>query len=179
MSIKLDDDRMREFLRLFTSHEIRLRAFAMSMIANYADAEDVLQEANLVMWKRFDQFTPGTTFMSWAGRVVYLVALQHRRTRKRDRLQFGEKFFSAMANVAVRDDVAAQLSEQEHALSDCICKLKTEQREMLRAKYAENISVDQMSIMFNRSVEAIYKALNRTRRILHDCVRARISHGGC
>jgi RNA polymerase sigma-70 factor (ECF subfamily) len=117
--------------------------------------------------------------MSWAGRVVYLVALQHRRTRKRDRLQFGEKFFSAMTSVAIREDVSAQLGEQEHALSDCICKLSAEQREMLRAKYAENISVNQMSVMFNRSVEAIYKALNRTRRILHDCVRAKISHGGC
>jgi RNA polymerase sigma-70 factor (ECF subfamily) len=168
---------MQEFLRLFTSHELRLRAFAMSMIANYADAEDVLQQANLVMWKRFDSFQSGTNFMSWAGRIVYLVALQHRRHQRRDRLKFGEEFFAAMVTIAVREDVAALLSEHEHALSECIHKLKAEQQEMLQAKYAENISVDQMGLMFNRSVEAIYKALNRTRRMLHDCVRSKISHG--
>jgi len=167
-------DRMQEFLRLFTSHELRLRAFAMSMISNYADAEDVLQEANLVLWKRFDQFEAGTTFMSWAGRVVYLVALEHRRKLQRSKVQFGEEFFKAVANVAVRDDVASIMGEHEHALGDCISKLKAEHQEMLRARYADGISVEQMSGMFNRSVEAIYKVLSRTRRVLHDCVSFKI-----
>jgi len=169
-----DADRMRQFLRLFTSHELRLRAFAMSMIANYADAEDVLQEANLVLWKRFDQFQPGTSFMSWAGRVVYLVALEHRRKLSRSKLQFGEEFFTAVANMAVRDEVASTMGEHEHALGECIAKLKAEHQKMLRARYADGISVEQMSGMFNRSVDAIYKVLTRTRRILHDCVSYKI-----
>jgi RNA polymerase sigma-70 factor (ECF subfamily) len=169
-----DKTHMQEFLRLFTSHELRLRAFAMTLVANYADAEDVLQEANLVMWERFEQFQPGTKFMSWAGRVVYLEAMEHRRKALRSKVRFGEDFFKAIATVALRDDVAADMGEHEHALGECIAKLKPEHQDILRARYADGIGVEQLSSMFHRSVEAIYQVLSRTRKVLHDCVNHKI-----
>lgn len=178
MAGQIDDERLSEFMRLFTSHEIRLRAFAISMVSNYADAEDILQEANMVMWKKFDQFQSGTSFMAWGGRVVYLAALRHRQNKKRNPASFCEDFYSAMANVALREDVTLQLGEQEHALSECIGKLSPQQRRMIQARYMDNVTVNQMSTMFNRSVQAVYKALNRTRQALFECVSSKISQGG-
>jgi RNA polymerase sigma-70 factor, ECF subfamily len=174
-------DRMEEFLKLFTKHELRLRAFAMSMVANFADAEDVVQQANLLMWKRFDQFQLGTEFMSWAGRIVYLVALQHRQKQMQNKLQFGEAFFGAMATVAAREEVAERLGVHEKALGECMTRLKPEQQQLLKARYTDGNSIEQLSQTFHRSVEAIYKVLSRTRRMLHNCIclkiRTEASHG--
>ncbi len=59
-----DEDRVTEFVRLFTTYEVRLRAFAMTLLANHADVEDVLQQANVVLWTKFDDYEPGTNFMA-------------------------------------------------------------------------------------------------------------------
>jgi len=66
------EERVKDFMRLFTSNEPRLRAFAMSLIPNWADAEDVMQQANLVLWSKFEQFELGTDFYAWAGRSSIL-----------------------------------------------------------------------------------------------------------
>src|SRR3954468_23475897 len=55
-------DRVTEFVRLFTTYEVRLRAFAMTLLANHADVEDVLQQANLTLWAKFHEFEAGTNF---------------------------------------------------------------------------------------------------------------------
>ena len=153
-----------EFVRLLTSHEVRLRAFVLSMIPNFADAEDVLQQTNAVLWERFDQFQPGTNFMGWAGRVAYLEALQYLRKRRHDKNQFGEAFIKNVATVALRDDVDQRLNARIVALGECVAKLKPKQRDMLRARYFEGRSIEQIGQAFSRSAEAIYQTLSRIRR---------------
>jgi len=175
------EGRLDEFVRLFTSHEVRLRAFAMSLIVNYADAEDVLQQANLTLWKKFDQFAPGSDFMAWAGRVVYLEVQRHRRTQAKTKLQFGDAFLDAVASAAASGELMSELADRERLLSDCIAKLQPEHRAMLRARYDEGISVERMADLFNRSGQAVHSVLSRIRRALFDCVsrslQRRVHHG--
>ncbi len=169
-----ESQKVLEFVRLLTSHEVRLRAFALSMIPNFADAEDVLQQANVVLWERFDQFQPGTSFMHWAGRVVYLETLQYLRKKRNDKNQFGEAFLKNVAGVALQEDVDERLNTRILALGECVSKLKPGQRDMLRARYYEDRSIEQMQQLFHRSAEAIYQTLSRIRRALHDCVNLKV-----
>jgi RNA polymerase sigma-70 factor (ECF subfamily) len=169
-----ESQKVLEFVRLLTSHEVRLRAFVLSMIPNFADAEDVLQQTNAVLWERFDQFQPGTSFMSWAGRVAYLEALQHLRRRRTDKNKFGEAFLKNVADVALREEVDHRLNARIVALGECVAKLKPKQRDMLRARYFEKRTIEQMEQVFSRSAEAIYQTLSRIRRTLHDCVSMKV-----
>lgn len=165
-----DPNRIDEFLRLFMTHELRLRAYAMSLIPNHADAEDVLQESNLLLWKKFDQFVPGTSFMSWAGRVVYLEAQQKRRRQRRDKLKFGDDFFDAVSREATSEAMMAELRDRERALGDCVAKLRPEHRQILQARYDDGASIERIAALFDRSSEAIYNALSRIRKAVGDCV---------
>ncbi|MDB5327551.1 MAG: polymerase sigma-70 factor, Rhodopirellula/Verrucomicrobium family [Phycisphaerales bacterium] len=165
-----DDERVTEFVRLFTTYEVRLRAFAMTLLANHADVEDVLQQANLTLWAKFDEFQLGTNFMAWAGRVLYLKVQQHRRKQTREKLQFGDAYQDAILNEAIRGDLVNELGDRERALAECIANLRPEHREMLRARYDEQTSMERMADKFNRSREAIYNTLSRVRRALYDCV---------
>jgi len=38
------------------------------MVRNAADADDVLQETNLVLWRKTADFDPAREFMPWAMR---------------------------------------------------------------------------------------------------------------
>ncbi len=163
-------NRIDEFVGLFTSHELRLRAYAMSLIPNQTDAEDVLQQSNLLLWKKFDTFQSGTSFMAWAVRVVFHEAQRQRRKQVRDRLKFGDGFYEAVALEAASDDTGDVLAEQEARLAECIAKLRPGHRDLLRARYTDGWTVERMSASFNRSVEAIYNVLSRIRRALQACV---------
>lgn len=163
-----------EFVRLFTTHEGRLRALAMSMVVNRTDADDVLQQASLSLWKKFDQYQPGTNFMHWAGRFVYLHAVRHRRHQARQKMSFGDAFLEAILNAATHESMAAELSQREIALEYCLRKLSPDHRAMLRARYEEESSAQDMARIFNRTEQAIHNALSRIRRAVHDCINHRI-----
>ncbi len=49
------------------------------LLANRQQAQDVMQETNLVLWCTADQFQPGTNFAAWMMKVAYYQVLDHRR----------------------------------------------------------------------------------------------------
>jgi RNA polymerase sigma-70 factor (ECF subfamily) len=169
------EERVHEFMRLFTSHELRLRAFALSLIPNLADAEDVMQQANLVIWKKFEQFQPGTDFFAWACRVVFLEAKDFRKKQLRTKVRYGDEFFEAVAQETAA--MSEELGERQQVLGDCVAKLRPNYREMLRLRYEEGGSADAIAQRLGRSVDAIYNALSRLRKALGDCIDRKVRLG--
>ena len=51
-----------EFLDLFTQHQLRLYRYIVTVIADCVEAEDVLQNVNLVLLRKWDQFRWGADF---------------------------------------------------------------------------------------------------------------------
>ena len=167
-----DSERVNAFIRLFTANEPRLRGFAMSLIPNRADAEDVLQQANLVLWKKFDQFQLGTNFFAWASRIVYLESRDFRKRKLRSRVRFGNEFLEQVATEAA--EMGDELGDRERLLGDCVDRLKADDRELLRMRYESDSEPAGIADTLGRSVEAIYTALSRVRRKLMDCVDRKI-----
>ena len=164
----INNERVEEFVTLVTNHESRLRAFVVSLVPNWSDAEEVLQQAYLVMWKKFGDFQGGTNFFSWAARIVYLEVQSFRRRSARDKLHFSAEFFDAVASDT--EAMEAELEERQRLLNLCITRLKPEQRALLRSRYVDGQSVDSLAAAGGRSGMAIYQMLCRIRRILMECV---------
>ena len=66
----LTPERQEEFVRLLNGTHAMLLRYVLSLVANRHDAEDVLQRASVVMWKRFGTFESGTDFVAWDGDVT-------------------------------------------------------------------------------------------------------------
>lgn len=171
----IDRPRIGEFVRLFTSHEARLRGFAISLIPHWADAEEVMQQASMAMWTKFDEFQSGTNFFAWASRIVYLEAMRLRQNQARGRVRFSDAFCRAVAKVA--NDVSDDLPDREQALSDCLGKLKPDERELVRRRYEDGGSVESLAATLGRTEDAIYAALRRIRRQLFDCITRTLRAG--
>lgn len=76
---------------------------AVSIVREPAMAEDVVQEAALIALGKLADFTPGTNFNAWVGRMVRYVALNHaRKERKRRAPSFESMGDAADAEVAGR-----------------------------------------------------------------------------
>jgi RNA polymerase sigma-70 factor (ECF subfamily) len=80
------------FVRLLALCQRRIFVYAMSLLHDPDDAEDVLQETNLVLWKKFKEYEPGTDFARWASRIAYHEALRVRRKKGRSRQRFSDDF---------------------------------------------------------------------------------------
>ena len=163
-----DTDRINAFIRHFTAHEAHLSAFAMSLVPNWADADDLLQQTNLVLWKKFDQFQMGTNFFSWASRVLYLEAKEFRKRELRSKLRFSDEFLATVADEV--DGDSDGMAERQRVLAECVAKLKGPQRDLLRMRYEEGGDVAGIAAALGRSVKTIYNTLGAIRRALVDCV---------
>ena len=76
------------FLPLYVEHEPSLRGFVRSLVPTLEDANDVMQEAAMALWKRFHTLSAPEDFRRWAFGVARLEALEFLRKKGRDPGQF-------------------------------------------------------------------------------------------
>jgi RNA polymerase sigma-70 factor (ECF subfamily) len=160
----------KQFLRLFLQNERRLYAYILTLLPNRADADDVLQEASLVMWDKFDAAHPPADFAAWGCRIAYFKVLDFCKKRQRSRVCFSQALLERLADTAVEQSAALQLDERREALNGCIEKLSARDRALLGWRFAEGATTQSTAARVGRSVDAVYKALARIRQDLFDCV---------
>lgn len=161
-------EQVEAFVRLLGQHQRRIFLYVFSLVPNWNDAEEIVQEANLVLWREFGQFQPGTNFLAWACKVAFHQVLAWRKRKQRDRLEFSDAFLEAVA--AEASAAADLLEERSTALAGCIAKLPEPARELVRLRYSDGCTVETIATKAGRTVEAVYRALSRIRQTLHDCV---------
>src|SRR5437762_14204905 len=111
------------FLRLFLQNERRLYAYILTLLPHRADADDVLQEASLVMWDKFDDHHPPDDFAAWGCRIAYFKVLDFCKKRQRSRVLFSQALLERLAETAAEQAEALQPDERRAALAGCIAEL--------------------------------------------------------
>ena len=56
-----------EFVGLLMGSQQRVFSYILTLLPNVADAQDVLQETSIVLWRRLAEYEPGTDFTAWAS----------------------------------------------------------------------------------------------------------------
>jgi RNA polymerase sigma-70 factor (ECF subfamily) len=161
-------DPAEEFVFLLARHERMLRAYIFALITHPQDADDVLQEAKVRMWRAFAQFQSGTNFAAWSRKVAFHQVLSYRKRRKRDRLDFSDDFINSVASE--QETSADHFEQREKLLQTCIGKLPEDHREVLHLRYTHGLSLEAMADKLKRTVTALYRQLSRVRHVLHECV---------
>jgi RNA polymerase sigma-70 factor (ECF subfamily) len=163
------------FIELYTSHEVRLRGYVLSLVPRWSDAEDIVQRCSLILWKKFEQYEPGTNFFAWACQIVRFEVKAFSRQMSRERMVFNDEFLRVVAQETVEN--RDELQRRTEALQKCVQRLPQEHRELLRLRYDERRSVGSVAQLVNRPVDRVYKALSRIRLTLHTCIRRRMAAG--
>ncbi|QDT65767.1 sigma-70 family RNA polymerase sigma factor [Calycomorphotria hydatis] len=162
------EDRTETFLRLLTEHERKLGRYAMMLVPHAPDADEILQEAKLVMWRSFDQFETGTDFAAWSRKVVFHQVLKYRRQPSRKALPFCEETYQLLAGEASSGE--EYFDRRRMALKSCLTKLTSEHQRILSLRYEEELSIERIAEEVERTAGAVYRLLSRIRRSLHECI---------
>lgn len=165
-----------QFVALYVEHQVAIRSFVRMLLPDPADAEDVMQTASLTMWRRFEQFQPGTSFRNWAFQVAKFVAMKHVARKARDRHRFSEATINMLAQHVEQQD--ERLAAQRRALEHCVEQLGGDDRQVLAVCYSTGVTLKEFAEQLGRTPNALYKQLGRIRAALVDCVRRRLQAEG-
>jgi RNA polymerase sigma-70 factor, ECF subfamily len=160
--------RTEEFVELSSRHQRQLLGYIFTLVRNMDDAEDLLQQTNLILWRKFDDYQPGTDFMRWACCVAHLEAISFLRRKRRSPLHLDEQL---LLQLAERRLSRAKLYEHyREGLQQCMEQLTETDRELLDLSYGGTLSTKEIAAKLNRSADSIYHSLQRIRRVLFDCI---------
>jgi RNA polymerase sigma-70 factor (ECF subfamily) len=168
-------DRTESFVQHLTGCQTRLYAYILMLLPNHDDAADVLQETNLVLWRKADEFTEGTEFGAWACRIAHFQVLAWFRDAKRDRLVFDPELLGLMASQACT--LSAEMDDRRRVLRMCMTRLTEREREMLGRRYDLGRSVKEIATELGQSPGAVATSLYRIRNELLLCVQDRLPDG--
>lgn len=164
------------FIVELTKCQNRLYAYILSLLPDRERAHDVLQETNLVMWRKADQFEDGTSFHAWACKIAYFEVLAERRRRCKDRHVFTESLLELVSN-----DAVSRLSDFDGravALEECLEHLEPQERERLLERYRSGGSVSSLAEKAGVTPGAAAVALYRIRKLLLQCVQRKLGKVG-
>jgi len=171
--------RTEEFVRLFSEHQPELFKFIFLLLPSRADAEDVLQETSVILWRKFHEFHSGTDFFRWAAQVARNKVRDFRKGAARDRHRFwNDDLIESIAETRLRD--GDLLMQQRTLLASCVRRLAPVDRELIRRCFGQNLTIKATAKRLGKPVNTVYKALNRIRKALMDCVdraQRQESHG--
>lgn len=169
-----DQDQRDAFARVFAQHDRWLRAYLMSLVGDFTGAEEVFQEVSVVLWRKYEQFDPETSFRRWASVIARNKVYQHWEKQSRQERPLSHEVLELIAEEAVEQ--SDLLEERRVALNECLSKLSDSDREIISACYCEaKRSFQKAAQQLSRPANTVYKALQRIRKTLRLCIDRRLA----
>jgi RNA polymerase sigma-70 factor, ECF subfamily len=168
------------FVALTVRYERRVRTFVTSLHPRSSDVDEIVQNAWMVAWKKLDTFQfngeqPDEEFVRWLCTIARYEALKYRK-KNAPRLLLNEDVIEKIT--ALQFDEADYFETRHQALMECVEHLRARDRELIRRRYEENTSARDLADWIGRSVDAVYKSLNRIRTTLLACVDRALKREG-
>lgn len=161
------------FVTEMTACQADLFVFIRMLCGDAHLAADIRQAVNITLWRKRDNFTPGTNFRNWAYRVADFEVRSHlRKLRRKRSVPLDDKLLESFA---VEFPAAVdELPERRIALARCMENLKARDLELIRHRYWSGSSLDTLAKATDRSVGTLKARLFQLRLLLRQCVRQRL-----
>ncbi len=145
---------------LISRHLRSIYNFAYSIVGGDSEADDVVQEAFVKIWKNLKKFNPEKGFRTWAFSITRNTAIDYLRKRKAipfshfDDEKEGQFAESIKDGEALADELF-DLMHQNKEVAKAIDSLPEIYREIISLKLAEDMTFEEMAEIMGESVNTI------------------------
>lgn len=160
-------------LREFVRHRSSVFALILSIVRDFAFAEEVMQEIAVVLCDQWADFKPGTNFPAWAMRIARNKIFNLTREARRVILLSPEAL-EAVEQAAASESRGPWLEAVHH----CMEHLEDRARGILSLRYRKGLSGEEIARRQGMTVTAVHMVLSRSRSAIGRCVRGRLAKGG-
>lgn len=165
-----------EFVQLFSRNQRRIYLHILGQVGNPNDADEILQETNVVIWSKFDRFELGTNFIAWTFQIANYEVLKFRDRRRSNRLVFSDDIVESIAEES--EESQDDLDLRRAALGECLGKLRPRDRELIQTRYAPGNKGKDVASDLGRPSNSVYQSIGRIRKTLFECINRRLSAEG-
>ena len=161
-----------EFTKNLSSIQRKLYAFILSMCPNRADAEDILQETNLILCQKCHEYDPDGHFQGWAFSIARFQVMKHITKFRRSKLYFSSETIDNIADEMESND---DLVSTRKVLQVCYEQLPKHMTEIARLRFKEELNLKEISSRLNRPIGSVSATLHRIRANLRICVKNKLA----
>ena len=161
-----------EFSQQLTQIQRKLYSYVLSLVPNRAEAEDILQESNVVLCRKAKEYDKDRNFQAWAFRIARYQVMAYLKNRKRSKLVFSEGIVELLAE-EIEDN--SRFEKMRKALAFCIDELSERSRSVARLRFEGNCSLLEISEQLGRPMGTVSATLFRVRLFLVQCVRKKVA----
>ncbi|EAQ78081.1 sigma-70 family RNA polymerase sigma factor [Blastopirellula marina] len=148
-------------------------AFITSMIPDFHDAEEILQQTAVTATEKFAEYDSERPFIAWAIGLARIEALRFRQSRGRDRHVFDSEMLDLMAEAVEQEH--KQAAEVRTALKTCLQKTSGRVRQVHELHYGKGMTPRAIAQHLATTENSIFVALHRARNVLRQCIGQQLS----
>jgi len=162
-------DFLGDFDVLMVEYQAQIYAFIRSMVFNPQDARDVLQDVNVILYRKKESFELETNFKAWAFTIARFECLSYlARHKKKQWSTLDTGLIESLAEEAETEPYA--IHPRRLALQHCIRILPDESQRLIQAHYKKRMSIEKNAKHSQLTSTALKQKLYRIRNRLRKCI---------
>lgn len=156
-----------------------IRPYVASRSLPGVDVDEVVQRVFIEAYQNLGQYSEGTNLRAWLFAIArYQILAETTRLRRQ------ADYHSRFVPVAVARQVEQRLTDEEFEddrlpyLRDCLDQMTESSRDLLRRRYEDDLSMQEIGRVLKRTAGAVRKELCLVRKKLHECIERKMSLQG-
>jgi RNA polymerase sigma-70 factor (ECF subfamily) len=161
-------DRHRQFTELLGQHERQLSGYVLSLVPNWAEADEIVQQTRIRLWEQFDNYQSTGDFAAWARAIAFYQVRTYRKRAGRE----SQRLTTVAVDMLAEDlgSMSDHLKARHYALAECLERLAASKRELLARCYSGLESIKEIAASVGCTPGALRQKLFNLRKILHGCI---------
>ena len=151
LDLKTEGKQAQAFEVLVNTYKVRLYWQIRNIVLNHDDADDVLQNTFIKVYKNIDGFKGDSKLFSWMYRIATNEALNFIKQRAKVQGITDTDYQDRLVE-NLEADVYFEGDEIQHQLQKAIATLPEKQKLVFNMKYFQNLKYEEISEILNTSV---------------------------
>lgn len=161
-----------KFISLITEHQAELTGYIRSLMPKIDGVQDIMQETNIIMWKKRHQLRDINAFRAWGYKIAYFRTCTYIQKKRKGGTVYLEP--DVLDQIATEYEYRSEEPIQNEALSKCLTKLEPADRELINVHYEKHGGLKEYAQRISTPIGRLKHALIRIRGSLKICIERQI-----
>lgn len=164
------------FDTLYAMTNAKLLGVALHILKDREQAEDVLQESYVKVWRKADMYRPGPASpMSWLICVVRNTAID--RYRQRQMVPLHDTAFEEVPDTAASPEDVAAARSSGSKLGECLGQIEGRKAALIKAAYFSGRTYAELATVTKTPVNTLKTWVRRSLMVLKACIETKPAAG--
>lgn len=160
----------KEFASLLLQHQRKLTVLLRCLVFEKQAIPDLLQEVNVLLLDKEDEYDPEYDFFPWASMFARFVAKSYLRDQNRSKMRLDDQAINNLLCSSEQYLDGEEYEAQRQMLRSCVEKLPKKHKSIFDLHYAQKLKPSQIAGKLQKKPNAIRQILHRIRLVIIQCV---------